>query len=81
MEKLKIKKIEGTIAYIEGSEVEQINTADFIIFKIDEGMNPQGIKDIIKKLQERGIKKIFIVLPKGVDYCVFKQKEAYQYAT
>ena len=75
MQKLKIKKIEGTIAYIEGLEVEQINAPDFIIFKIEEGMNPQGIKDIIKKLQEQGIKKTFLILPKGVDYCVFKKGE------
>ena len=75
MQKLKIKKIEGAIAYIEGLEVEQINTPDFIIFKIEDGMNPQGIKDIIKKLQEKGVKKPFIILPKSIDYCVFKKGE------
>ncbi len=75
MQKLKIKKIEGTIAYIEGKEAEQINAPDFIIFKIGKGMDPQGIKDIIKKLQGQGINKTFLILPKSIDYCVFEKGE------
>lgn len=74
MTKLKIKKLEGTIAYLEGLEVEQINASDFIIFKIEEGIDLQGIKDIIKKLQEKGVKKTFLILPKSIDYCVFKEE-------
>ena len=74
MEKYKIEKIEGTIAFLECLEVEQINTTDFIIFRIEEGVALEEIKRIIDGLKLQGIKKTFIVLPKQVEYCVFRKE-------
>lgn len=74
MEKFKIEKIEGTIAFIDCLEVEQINTNDFIIFRIDERIALEEIQRIIQGLQFKGVKKTFIIVPKQVEYCVFKKE-------
>jgi fructose-specific phosphotransferase system component IIB len=73
MQKFKIEKLEGTIAYIESLEVEQINTADFIIFRVDEGIALEEVKRIIDGLKLKGITKTFLILPKQIEYCVFKK--------
>lgn len=75
MEKFKIEKIDGTIAYIDGLEIEQINTPDFIIFKIDNDIDLKAVQDVIYQLKEKGIRKTFLILPKTIDYCVFKKGE------
>lgn len=74
MDKLKIEKLEGTIAYITGLVVEQINTDDFIIFRIDNNIAQQEIMNIISNLKAKGVKKTFLVLPKDIEYCVFKKE-------
>lgn len=73
MEKYKIEKLEGTIAYIESLEVEQINTADFIIFRVEGCIAVEEVKRIIAGLLSRGSKKTFLILPKHIEYCVFKK--------
>jgi len=72
-EKLKIEKLEGTIAYVTGIEIEQINTNDFIIFKVSSNDDLQVINNIIGQLKAKGVKKNFIILPKTIEYCVFRK--------
>ena len=55
--------------------MEQINTQDFIIFRIDENIEVKEIERIIEGLKQKGVKKIFIILPKGIEYCVFNKGE------
>lgn len=74
MYKYKIEKPEGTIAYIEGLEIEQINTADFIIFRIEDELGVPEIQRIISGLKSQGCKKTFLILPKHIEYCVFKKE-------
>ena len=73
MEKFKIKKLEGTIAYIEGKEIEQINTADFIIFRVDTMIDTGVVREMAADLKAKGVKKTFLILPKTVEYCVFEK--------
>jgi len=73
MEKFKIEKLEGTIAFIESFEIEQINTSDFIIFRVEEGVAIEEVKRIIADLKLKGIEKTFLILPKQIEYCVFKK--------
>jgi hypothetical protein len=73
MQKYKIEKLEGIIAHIEGFEIEQINTSDFIIFRVEEGVALEEVKIIIDGLKLKGIKKTFLILPKQIEYCVFKK--------
>jgi biopolymer transport protein ExbD len=75
MEKFRIKKLEGTIAYVTGLKMEQINTSDFIIFKIDNNIAKEEIMNIIASLKAKGVKKTFIVLPKEIEYCVFEKED------
>ncbi len=73
MEKYKIEKLEGTIAFIKGFQIEQINTANFIIFRVEEGVAIEEVRRIIAGLQHQGVKKAFLILPKTIEYCVFKK--------
>lgn len=73
MPKFKIEKIEGTIAYLEGTEIEQINTPDFIIFRVNSDADVEVAQQICNELKLKGVKKTFLILPKGVEYCVFKK--------
>jgi len=71
MPKFKIEKLEGTIAYITGTEIEQINTSDFIIFRIDDKVVVEEVRRICADLKAKGVKMNFLILPKGIEYCVF----------
>jgi hypothetical protein len=73
MEKFKIEKLEGTIAFVDAIEIEQINTSDFIIFRVEEGIDLDEVKRIIADLKLKGIKKTFLILPKQIEYCIFKK--------
>ena len=73
MEKFKIEKLEGTIAFVQTLKVEQINTKDFIIFRVEDDADVNEIKDIINKLKLKGVDKTFLILPKTIEYCVFKE--------
>jgi hypothetical protein len=73
MEKYKIEKLEGIIAYVVGFKIEQINTADFIIFRVEEGVAIEEVKRIIDNLKLKGVDKTFLILPKTIEYCVFKK--------
>lgn len=75
MEKFRIEKLEGTIAFVQSIKVEQINTKDFIIFRVEDNTDIDIIKDIIDKLKLKGVDKTFLILPKTIEYCVFKKED------
>lgn len=73
MRKFRIKKITGSKVIIEGISVEQIDVDNFIVIKANNS-DFELVRGAIDSMRIRfmnSTKKLFVLLPKGIEICRF----------